>query len=52
MVSRPLTKGLLDGGLLHAFERLSLDKQVEITKQIGTDRATVLKDMSALYRAW
>jgi cleavage and polyadenylation specificity factor subunit 1 len=47
-LSRPLTKGILDGGLLNIFGSLELERQVEMTKQIGTDRKAVLGDLAAL----
>ena len=51
-VSRPLSKGILDGNLLATFEDLPIGRQNEVTRQIGTDRATVLKDWAALVGAW
>ena len=51
-VSRPLSKGILDGNLLATFEELPIARQNEVTRQIGTDRATVLKDWVALVGAW
>ncbi|RPD55582.1 hypothetical protein L226DRAFT_490064 [Lentinus tigrinus ALCF2SS1-7] len=51
-VSRPLSKGILDGNLLATFEELPIARQHEVTRQIGTDRATVLKDWVALVGAW
>ncbi|KAI0777316.1 CPSF A subunit region-domain-containing protein [Trametes elegans] len=51
-VSRPLSKGILDGNLLGTFEELPIARQNEVTRQIGTDRATVLKDWAALVGAW
>jgi cleavage and polyadenylation specificity factor subunit 1 len=47
-LSRPLTKGILDGELLDVFDGLELERQVEMTKQIGTDREIVLGDLAAL----
>jgi len=47
-LSRPLTKGILDGELLDIFDGLELERQVEMTKQIGTDREVVLGDLAAL----
>ncbi|KAH9943547.1 CPSF A subunit region-domain-containing protein [Amylocystis lapponica] len=51
-VSRPLSKGILDGNLLATFEDLPITRQHEVTRQIGTERATVLKDWLALTGAW
>ena len=45
-----MTKGILDGELLAEFEMLSLDRQVELTKLIGTDPDTVslnLRDLNS-----
>ena len=51
-VARPLTKGILDGNLLCAFEELPVPRQIEMTRQIATDRMTVLKDWLNLGGAW
>lgn len=51
-VSRSLTRGILDGNLLATFEELPIARQNEVTRQIGTDRATVLKDWVGLVGAW
>ena len=51
-ISRPLAKGVLDGNLLATFVDLPIARQNEVTRQIGTDRATVLKDWVALSGAW
>lgn len=51
-VSRPLSKGILDGNLLATFEELPIARQNEVTHQIGTDRATVLKDWISLASVW
>ncbi|KAI5121116.1 hypothetical protein M0805_002789 [Coniferiporia weirii] len=51
-VSRPLTKGILDGNLLAAFEELPISRQNEITRPIGTERLTMLKDWTALSGPW
>ena len=40
-VSRPLTKGLLDGTLLSEFETLHALRQAELAKQAATDADTV-----------
>ncbi|KAI0323139.1 hypothetical protein GY45DRAFT_1376578, partial [Cubamyces sp. BRFM 1775] len=47
-VSRPPSKGILDGNLLATSEDLPIGRQNEVTRQIGTDRATALKDWAAL----
>jgi len=49
---KPLSKGILDGNLLRAFEELPLSGQNDITRQIGTDRATVLRDWVSLDASW
>lgn len=51
-VSRPLSKGILDGNLLAMFEELPISRQNEVTHQIGTDRAIVLKDWISLACVW
>ena len=51
-VSRPLSKGILDGNLLATFEDLPIARQNEVMRQIGTDRATVLKNWVSLVGAW
>jgi len=51
-VWKPLSKGILDGNLLRTFEELSLSQQNDITRQIGTDRATVLRDWVSLEASW
>ncbi|KAF7797366.1 hypothetical protein EIP86_008561 [Pleurotus ostreatoroseus] len=51
-VARPLTKGILDGNLLCAFEELPVPRQIEMTRQIATDRMAVLKDWLNLGGAW
>ena len=51
-VSKPLSKGILDGNLLAAFEGLSVTKQNEMTRQIGTERGVVLRDWITLGGAW
>ena len=49
---KALTKGILDGLLLDAFGDLSLAKQAELTRQIGTERAAVVRDLIALGGPW
>lgn len=51
-VSRPLSKGILDGILLAAFQDLPISRQIEITRQIGTERADVLKDWNSIDGPW
>lgn len=51
-VARPLTKGILDGNLLSAFEDLSIARQDEVTRQIATERAVVMRDWVGLGGAW
>ncbi|KAG9025986.1 mRNA cleavage and polyadenylation factor subunit [Tulasnella sp. UAMH 9824] len=51
-VSRPLTKGILDGNLLSAFGDLPVVRQIEAAKTIGTDRDVVLDDLRILWRSW
>lgn len=51
-VSKPLSHGILDGRLLTSFEDLPLIRQSEITRQIGTERATVLHDLKELGGSW
>ena len=51
-VSKPLSYGILDGRLLTSFEDLPLTRQSEITRQIGTERTTVLHDLSELGGSW
>ncbi|KIM78173.1 hypothetical protein PILCRDRAFT_98438 [Piloderma croceum F 1598] len=51
-VSKPLSKGILDGNLLAAFEDLPITGQNETTRQIGTERGIVLRDWIALSGAW
>ncbi|KZV86543.1 hypothetical protein EXIGLDRAFT_712088 [Exidia glandulosa HHB12029] len=51
-VARPLTKGVVDGNLLARLEDLSIPRQVEFTKQIGTSREVILADWIALNTAW
>ncbi|THH20311.1 hypothetical protein EW146_g1016 [Bondarzewia mesenterica] len=47
-VSKPLSKGILDGNLLGSFEELPITRQNEITRQIGTERNSVLRDWSSM----
>ncbi|THG98888.1 hypothetical protein EW026_g3366 [Hermanssonia centrifuga] len=51
-VARPLARGVLDGNLLAAFEELPIPRQIEMTRQIATERTTVLKDWLNLGGAW
>lgn len=53
IAARPLNRGVLDGDLLyHSFEALSLDKQHEITVQIGTTVEAVTDDLEELRALW
>ena len=47
-----MSKGVLDGQLLEAFEEMGVQGQHEMTRQIGTERMAVLKDWSALAVPW
>lgn len=51
-VSKPLSRGILDGNLLVHFEGLPIARQNEMTRQIGTERAVVLHDWIALSEPW
>ncbi|KAJ7628553.1 CPSF A subunit region-domain-containing protein [Roridomyces roridus] len=51
-VSKPLSKGILDGNLLVNFESLPITRQNEMTREIGTERTVVLRDWAALSGAW
>lgn len=51
-VSRPLSKGILDGELLRVFVGLEVARQEEMTKQIGTAREMLLEDLSVLWDTW
>ncbi|KAF9031687.1 hypothetical protein BDZ89DRAFT_948625 [Hymenopellis radicata] len=53
-VSRPLSKGTLDGNLISQFACLSTTRQIEMTRQIGTERSVVLSDWISLTQgsAW
>ncbi|KAJ7135425.1 CPSF A subunit region-domain-containing protein [Mycena crocata] len=51
-VSKPLSKGILDGNLLEHFEGLPIIRQNEMTRQIGTERTQVLRDWMSLAGAW
>ncbi|KAL1736023.1 CPSF A subunit region-domain-containing protein [Schizophyllum commune] len=51
-VSRPLSKGILDGNLIAYFEHLPITRQDEMTRQIGTERATILRDWMSLSGTW
>lgn len=51
-VSKALSHGILDGRLLMSFEDLPLTRQSEITRQIGTERSTVLHDLKELGGSW
>ncbi|KAJ6588439.1 CPSF A subunit region-domain-containing protein [Mycena capillaripes] len=51
-VSKPLSKGILDGNLLSHFEGLPISRQNEMTRQIGTERTQVLRDWMSLAGTW
>ncbi|KIM69381.1 hypothetical protein SCLCIDRAFT_1207782 [Scleroderma citrinum Foug A] len=51
-VSKLLSRGVLDGQLLQAFEELAVSRQNEMTRQIGTERTTVLHDWISLAGPW
>ncbi|KAK7059173.1 mRNA cleavage and polyadenylation factor subunit [Paramarasmius palmivorus] len=51
-VSKPLSKGILDGNLLRHFEVLPTTRQAEMTREIGTEVPTVLKDWVTLDSLW
>lgn len=51
-LSRPMTKGILDGALLRAFTELGAGRQTEMTRQIGTSRAMVFRDLGAFSDPW
>ncbi|KAF9008327.1 CPSF A subunit region-domain-containing protein [Cyathus striatus] len=51
-VSKPLSKGVLDGSLLAHYESLPIPRQNAMTRQIGTERKTVLRDWMALCGPW
>jgi cleavage and polyadenylation specificity factor subunit 1 len=51
-VSKPLSRGILDGQLLGTFEELGIQGQQEMTRQIGTERNAVLHDWNSLAVPW
>lgn len=51
-LSRPLNKGILDGNLLEAYLDLQTDKQLEMTRQIGTERSIIMKDLGCKQISW
>ncbi|KAF9818061.1 hypothetical protein IEO21_03022 [Rhodonia placenta] len=51
-VSKPLSRGILDGNLLATFVDLPISRQNEVTRQIGTERGTILKDWLNICGAW
>jgi cleavage and polyadenylation specificity factor subunit 1 len=51
-VSKPLSKGILDGNLLAQYEALPITRQNEMTREIGTERLTVLRDWISLTGPW
>jgi cleavage and polyadenylation specificity factor subunit 1 len=50
--SKPLAKGILDANQLDAFISLPIPRQEEITKQIGTNKETIIRDYIALKGVW
>lgn len=52
LVPRPLSKGILDGALLHHFALQPVKRQKEMMRQIGTDEVTVASDLQALGGFW
>jgi cleavage and polyadenylation specificity factor subunit 1 len=48
-VARPLLKGILDGPLLQVFEMLPLGRQAEMTRQIGSSRGVILRDLRVAF---
>ncbi|KAG9024671.1 mRNA cleavage and polyadenylation factor subunit [Tulasnella sp. JGI-2019a] len=51
-VSRPLSKGILDAGLLRVFADLEFHRQEEMTRQIGNTRDLVLDDLRVIWESW
>jgi cleavage and polyadenylation specificity factor subunit 1 len=51
-LSKPSAKGIVDGDLLNAFISLPMQKQLEVTRQIGTERKVVLKDLQKVREVW
>ncbi|KAH0834713.1 CPSF A subunit region-domain-containing protein [Lanmaoa asiatica] len=51
-VSKPMSRGVLDGQLLEAFEELGIQGQQEMTRQIGTERIAVLRDWCMVAVPW
>ena len=45
-------KGILDGNLLAHYETLPITRQNEMTREIGTERLTVLRDWISLTGPW
>ncbi|WVQ81298.1 protein CFT1 [Cryptococcus sp. DSM 104549] len=52
LLPRPLSKGILDGGLLNHFALQPISRQKEMMRQIGTDAVTVASDLQALGGFW
>jgi cleavage and polyadenylation specificity factor subunit 1 len=51
-VSKSLSKGVLDANLLMHFESSSITRQMEMTKQIGTEVGVVRRDWISLNGPW
>lgn len=43
---------MLDDGLLNIFDELPVSKQVEMTRQIASDRVIIVRDLSATAGSW
>ncbi|KAL1407554.1 mRNA cleavage and polyadenylation factor subunit [Vanrija albida] len=52
LMARPLSKGVLDGGLLAHFAIQPIQRQRDMMRQIGTDAVTVASDLHALGGFW
>ncbi|WVR09012.1 protein CFT1 [Kwoniella sp. DSM 27419] len=52
LLPKPLSKGVLDGGLLSHFALQPVKRQREMMRQIGTDAVTVASDLQALGGFW
>ena len=52
MVSRPLTKGMLDGNLFANFEHLPVGRQVEMSRPLGVDRLAAIRERKELSGPW
>ncbi|GJJ10703.1 hypothetical protein Clacol_004930 [Clathrus columnatus] len=50
--SRPLNRGILDDGLLDIFDDLPVSKQVEMTRQIASERSIIVRDLITNAGSW